>query len=89
MIVKYNSSSEIKCRSNQIYVGYILVYACEQTLWIPVVELTQVLFDPNLRDFIDPKGKTLSNLTFLGEIFLTQTINGLTQPGSKNFDPVP
>jgi len=49
--------------------------------------LTWVLFDPTQRDFFDPKGKKLKKLTFLGEIFQTQTINGSPDLGQK-FDPI-
>jgi len=35
--------------------------------------MTQLLFDLTRRDFFDPKKKKLKNLTFLGEIFQTQT----------------
>jgi len=54
-------------------------------------------FDPTQRDFFDPKEKKLKYLTYLREIFQTQTINGWpyliqneqlkidpTQPRSKN-----
>jgi len=42
--------------------------------------MTRVPYDPTQRDFFDPKGKKLKNLTFLGEIFQTQTIDGLPDP---------
>jgi len=35
--------------------------------------LTLELFDPTQKDFYDPKGKKLKNLTFLEEIFFIQT----------------
>jgi len=60
-------------------------------LW-PQDCLTPVLSDPTRRDFFDPRGKKLKNLTFLGEIFQiqTQTINGWPDLNRvKNFWPGP
>jgi len=44
--------------------------------------LTRVLSDPTQRDFFRPDWKKLKNLTVLGEIFQTQTMDAAdpTQP---------
>jgi len=42
--------------------------------------LTRVPFVPTRRYFFDPKGKKLKNLTFLVEIFQTQTLDGWPDP---------
>jgi len=53
-------------------------------IW-PDLPLTQVLFDLTRSDFFYPKCKKYKNLTFLGEIFQTQTIDGWPNPSHKKF----
>jgi len=45
--------------------------------------------DPTRRDFFWLEGKKLKNLTFLGEIFQTQTIDGLPDPTQVKIPSLP